>query len=175
MTWGMVSPTMMQKAIMPPKALGMLTISTRRVGNGDGLQGPLGNGNGNKAGFSKAMLDCCLEGIGTAELRICDDQTNGPINSDGQDDEEDDTCKQTGLAKGIRLANDTSTTSKAGQTMAERAKQTIEAHMMLLAMFMKALDMELLGRALSNRSWGSKSDSARVTAGASMPVRRGAR
>lgn len=34
----------------------------------DGLQGPLGNGNGNEAGLSKAMLDCCLEGVGTAEL-----------------------------------------------------------------------------------------------------------
>lgn len=68
MTWGIVSPTMMQKAIIPPKALYMSAISTWHVGNRDGLQGPLGNGNGNEARLSKAMLDRRLEGVGTAEL-----------------------------------------------------------------------------------------------------------
>ena len=57
----------------------------------------------------------------------------------------------------------------------QEAKWSGMAHMMLLAMFIKALDIELLGLALSSRSSGLKSDSATVTAGASMPVRRGAR
>ena len=119
------------------------------------------------------MLDCCLEGIGTAEFRVGNDQANGPINGYGQDDEKDDTCEQTGLAKGVGLTYDSGTTAQAGQTMFRRVLDR-GAHMILFAMFIKALDMELLGRALSSRSFGLKSDSARVTAGASMPVSRGA-
>lgn len=64
----MVSPTMIQKAIIPPKALYMSAILTWQVGFRDKLQGPLRNGNGNEAGLSEAMLDCRLEGVGAAEL-----------------------------------------------------------------------------------------------------------
>ncbi|KAH0238418.1 hypothetical protein KCV06_g427, partial [Aureobasidium melanogenum] len=102
-------------AIIPPKALELSAISRRQVGVRDGLQGPLRNGNGNKAGLSEAMLDCCLERVGAAQLGVCDDQANGPVNGDSQCDEEDDTCKQTGLAKSVGLTNDAGTTAEAGQ------------------------------------------------------------
>lgn len=61
------------------------------------------------------MLDGCLERIGTAELRICNDQANGPINSYGQDDEKDDTCEQTGLTKSVGLTDDSGTTAETCQ------------------------------------------------------------
>jgi hypothetical protein len=98
------------------------------------------------------MLDCCLEGVGAAQLGVCDDQANGPVNGDSQYDEEDDTCKQTGLAKSVGLTNDAGTTAEAGQIVNEMARRRFKAHMILFAMFIKALDIELLGRALSRSS-----------------------
>jgi hypothetical protein len=77
----------------------------------------LSNGNGNKAGLSIAMLNCGLEGIGTTKLGVCDDQTNGPINGYGQDDEKDDTREQTGLTQSVRLTDYSGTAAEACQTM----------------------------------------------------------
>ena len=68
------------------------------------------------------MLDCCLEGIGTAELRVCDNQANGPVNGYCQDDEKDDTCEQTGLTESVGLTDDSGTTAEACQTRAKEAK-----------------------------------------------------
>lgn len=59
------------------------------------------------------MLDCCLEGIGTTELRVCNNQANGPIDGYGQDDEKDDTREQTGLTKSVGLTDDPGTTAEA--------------------------------------------------------------
>lgn len=68
------------------------------------------------------MLDCRLEGIGTTELGVCDNQANSPINGYGQDDEKDDACEQAGLTKSVGLTDDSGTTAEACQTWAKEAK-----------------------------------------------------
>jgi hypothetical protein len=81
----------------------------------------LSNGNGDKARLSIAMLDCCLEGIGTTELGVCNDQANGPINGYGQEDEKDDTREQTGLTESVGLTDDSGTAAETCQTTAREA------------------------------------------------------
>ena len=45
------------------------------------LQCPLSDGDRYKARVTKTVLYGGLEGIGTTELRICDDEANSPVDS----------------------------------------------------------------------------------------------
>ena len=105
MTWGIVSPTITQNAIMPPKALQEVSNQTS-VPFTTHVQEPLRDGDGNKTGFPKAMLYRRLERVGAAKLRIDHDQTNGPVHDDCEPNEQDGTRKKTGVLKGVRLSDD---------------------------------------------------------------------
>lgn len=50
-------------------------------------KGPLSNGDSDKTRLSIAVLHSCLERIGATKLGIGDDESDCPINSDGQGDE----------------------------------------------------------------------------------------
>lgn len=106
MTLGMESPTMTQKATMPPKALhhvsrGMPNITPY-------LQKPLCQRNSHEPRLAKAVLYRSLERVGPAELGVYDNQADGPVDNDGHANEEDGACDEAGVAKGIGLANDAS-------------------------------------------------------------------
>ena len=87
-TCGIVSPTMMQKASMPPNALYML-VGVLVGPAGLRLQGPLGDGDGNEARPAIAVFHGGLEGVCAAELRICDNEADGPVHRDGEGYEQD--------------------------------------------------------------------------------------
>lgn len=53
------------------------------------LQEPLGERNSYKPRLAKAVLYCRLEGVGAAELRVDDDQANGPVHDYGEANEQD--------------------------------------------------------------------------------------
>lgn len=97
------------------KSANSVSIRTCQIRDRDELQSPLSDGDGDETGLSIAMLDCCLEGVGAAKFGIYDDEADCPINSNSQEDEQDDTCKQTGLAKCIWLSDDSGTTARTGQ------------------------------------------------------------
>lgn len=62
MTFGMVSPTIMQNAIIPPKALCICELFLQNRASDDrDLQRPLSDGDCNEARFAKATLHCRLE------------------------------------------------------------------------------------------------------------------
>lgn len=62
MTCGMVSPTMMQKAIMPPKALTIHLSELQRGKKGICSQSPLGD-------LSEKLSDCCMR-VGSLRTEI---------------------------------------------------------------------------------------------------------
>lgn len=47
-------------------------------------KGPLSNRDSDKTRLSIAVLHGCLERIGTAKLGVCDDESDCPIDSDGE-------------------------------------------------------------------------------------------
>jgi hypothetical protein len=121
------------------------------------------------------VLNGRLKRVGATELRIYNKEANGPVHGDGEADEEDGACDQACVAKGIWLPDDASATATHQSTILYTIVGFAIDYIILLAMFIKALRMLLRGRALSRWSSGSKTCSATVTLGASMPVRSGSR
>jgi hypothetical protein len=70
------------------------------------VQQPLRQRNRYQPRPPKAVLYCRLEGIGTAELGVYDDESNGPVYNDCKADEEDSACDEAGVAEGVGLADD---------------------------------------------------------------------
>lgn len=128
-----------------------------------------------------------LKGIGATELRVRDYEPDGPVYEHRKAHKEQHARDQAGLAQSIGLANDTSTTLNSRISLDSslfffffRQKQHnrdgMLSYMILFAMFMNALLIPLLGRALSSRSSALNSrSSATVTEGASISVSSGAR
>jgi hypothetical protein len=58
------------------------------------------------------MLHGSLEGIGAAELRVDDDESNSPVDHDGEANEENGACNETCVADGVGLANDAGASAK---------------------------------------------------------------
>lgn len=117
------------------------------------------------------MLHRGLEGVGATELRIDDDELDGPVYGNGQGYEENDAREHSCLSKSVGLAYDarTAVSSLSARTL---PWCNLFSYMMLLAMFMKADLIPLFGRALSSKSSALKSF-ATVTDGASIPVSSG--
>jgi hypothetical protein len=136
------------------------------------VQQPLRQRDGHQPRPPEAVLHRRLEGVGAAELRVDDNETDGPVNDDGEANEQRGARDEAGVADCVRLANDASASAALSALLARRRRT---AHMMLFAMFIKALRMPLRGRALSRWSSGSNASSATVTLGASTPVSRGSR
>ena len=171
MTWGIVSPMMTQNAIMPPKALQRVSSATLgRSKCNINIQEPLGQRYGHEPRLPKAVLYCRLERVGPAELRVDDNQADGPVDDDGEANEQDGARQEAGVPEGVGLADDAGTAARVSRCSLVMCP--VFSHMMLFAMFMKELRMPLRGLALSRWSSGSKS-AATVTLGASMPVSRG--
>lgn len=55
------------------------------------------------------MLYCRLKRVGPAQLRINDNEADGPINHNGQADQKYSASKKASVPEGVRLTNDTST------------------------------------------------------------------
>lgn len=106
-TFGIVSPTITQKATMPPKALYAVNTCASRYDRID-VQEPLREGYSHEPGFPKAVLYRRLERIRPAELRVYDNESNCPVYDDCEADEQSGSCQQAGIADSVRLANDTS-------------------------------------------------------------------
>jgi hypothetical protein len=58
------------------------------------------------------VLYSCLEGVGAAELRVYDDQTDGPVYDDCEPYEEGGACDEAGVTDSIGLANDASASAR---------------------------------------------------------------
>lgn len=67
---------------------------------------PLRNGNCDKAAFPKAMLQRSLVRIRTAQFGVDHDQTDCPVYSDRENNEQDYTHQHTGLSKCVWLSYD---------------------------------------------------------------------
>lgn len=171
-TLGMVSPMMTQNATMPPKALYAVNTCLSKSRRDD-VQEPLRERYGHEPGFAKAVLHRCLERICPAELRVDDNEANRPVHHDGKADEQGGPCNEAGIPNGVRLAYDARPATLRQPLFV--CMPFGVPHMMLLAMFIKALRIPLRGRAFSRWSSGLKFCSATVTLGASMPVSRGSR
>lgn len=52
------------------------------------------------------MLYRGLEGVGPAQLRVDNDKADGPVDNDGEPNEEDGACDEAGITKCVGLAND---------------------------------------------------------------------
>jgi hypothetical protein len=145
MTLGIVSPTMTQKATMPPNALqGISTSWQMQVVLH--VQQPLRQRYRDQPRLSETMLDGGLERVGATELRVYNDKANGPVDDDSQADQEDCAGDETGISNGVWLANNAGTSVLCQHTSDTCNEQP---YMILLAMFMKALRIPLRGRALS--------------------------
>lgn len=105
MTLGIVSPTITQKATMPPNALYSVSSCPARA-RPVYAQEPLRQRDGHQARLAKAVLHRGLEGVGAAELRVDDDQADGPVDDDGEADEQERARDEAGVAEGVGLAND---------------------------------------------------------------------
>jgi hypothetical protein len=92
------------------------------------------------------MLDRGLERVGAAELRVYNDKANSPVDDDSQDDQQDGARDEAGVSEGVWLANNAGASAMRQYAFYTCAEQP---HMILLAMFMKALRIPLRGRALS--------------------------
>jgi hypothetical protein len=103
-TRGIVSPTMTQKAIMPPNALSKSQARQAAVLMTDS-QHPLRQRNGDQARLAKTVFYRRLEGIGAAELGVDDNEPDGPVHRYSQTDKEHRACDKTCVAEGIRLAD----------------------------------------------------------------------
>jgi hypothetical protein len=57
------------------------------------------------------MLHGGLERVCAAELRVDDNQADGPVHDDCKGDEENGACDEASLAKGVRLSNDSGTSA----------------------------------------------------------------
>ena len=113
-TLGIVSPTIMQKATMPPKALRTVSVSVLRVRRSvcpvsNYLQSPLCDRYGYQARLSIALMHGRLERVCPAHLGIGNDQSDSPVDDQGQSNEKDDACKKASLTESIRLTNDAGT------------------------------------------------------------------
>jgi hypothetical protein len=171
MTLGIVSPTMTQKANMPPNALQDISIRPQMHAVLH-IQQPLCQRYCDQPRLSKAVLDRGLERVGAAKLRVYDDEADGPVDDDGQADEQDGAGDEAGVAESVGLADD------AGASALRQPDSHLcagQSHTMLLAMFIKALRIPLRGRALSRWFSGSNASEASVTLGASIPVSKGSR
>lgn len=56
------------------------------------------------------MLHRGLERVRAAQLRVDDNQTNGPVDHDCEANEEGGACNKAGVADGVGLADDASAT-----------------------------------------------------------------
>jgi hypothetical protein len=116
MTLGIVSPTMTQKATMPPNAL--YSVRTCPV-NLDCLyaQEPLRQRNGNQSRPAKAVLHGSLKGVGPTELRVYDYQADGPVYDDCEANEEESASDEACVADGVGLADDASASAMCQQLL----------------------------------------------------------
>ena len=67
---------------------------------------PLGDADGNEARAAEAVLDGALEAAGAAQLAVDDDEADGPVDDDGQGQQQQGARQQAGLAHGVGLADD---------------------------------------------------------------------
>jgi hypothetical protein len=108
MTFGIVSPTMTQKATMPPNALESVSAYSIRA-TPCHIQHPLCQRYGHQTRPPKAMLHGSLERVCAAEFRVDDDQADGPVHNDCKGDEENGACDEASLTEGVGLSDDSST------------------------------------------------------------------
>lgn len=104
-TLGIVSPTMTQKAIMPPNALSSQHLPELPY-FWVYIQYPLRQRNCHQPRLPETVLDSRLERIGAAEFRIDDYELDRPINGYGEADEEESACDEASIVEGVRLADD---------------------------------------------------------------------
>lgn len=104
-TVGIVSPTMTQKATIPPNALHNQHLPVHKD-YPMYVQYPLRHRNGYKTRPAKAMFDGRLERIGTAELRVDDYQLDSPVNDYSESNEEEGACNEASVAKSVGLPDD---------------------------------------------------------------------
>ena len=96
MTCGMVSPTMIQKASMPPKALAEVSARSDFRSRSASLQGPLSDGYRDQTRLAKA------------QFRVDNNKAYSPIHSHCKGDKQYDTSEQTSLTESVGLANNSS-------------------------------------------------------------------
>jgi hypothetical protein len=58
------------------------------------------------------MLYGSLEGVGTTELRVDDDQANSPVDNDCEADEKHGACNEARVAEGVGLTDDAGASAK---------------------------------------------------------------
>jgi len=88
----MVSPTMMQNAIIPPNAL--LNVSCAHAHRQRWcLQCPLSDRNGDQTRLAVTMLHGRLKRVLPAKLGVCDDESDRPVHSDRKSKQENDSSQ----------------------------------------------------------------------------------
>lgn len=83
---------------------------------------PLRETNRNKPGAAETMCNGGLKGVRATHLGVEDNEADGPVDSQGEEAEEEDTGDKTGLREGVGLADDSRANDAVGH-VAEGAEE----------------------------------------------------
>jgi hypothetical protein len=106
---------------------------------------PLCDRDSDQTGLAKAVLHGALERVRARQLAVDDNESDGPVDGDGQTNQEYDTHGQACLTERIRLTDDACYVL---QSAASHAGVLSPAPIIELAIFMIAFSLLLFGRAL---------------------------